>query len=168
LTLPFADAYDRGSPSDEGGGQVEEATPHPWRRTVAHNLRRARELRGLTQAEVVERLAEHGMEISEGSLSNAESGAHDLARARAIDPDELAAFSSALEVPLAFWFLPHESDNSSLVFPSGSAVEVLAAAAEERGHGHAMRRFRDALSDAISMLDAMAIVRTASKEEVDR
>ena len=70
------------------------------------NLRRARELRGWTQAEAAEHLHAFGLSWSTASLSDAERAWTPDGRQREFTASDLVVFSLAYELPLAFWFLP--------------------------------------------------------------
>lgn len=70
------------------------------------NLRKARELRGWTQAEATERLHTFGLPWSTASLSDAERAWTPDGRQREFTASDLVVFSLAYDVPLSFWFLP--------------------------------------------------------------
>lgn len=84
--------------SDE---DIKHLTPN---QIVAINLRRARDLRRMTQAQAVEQLAKHlGEEWSVAVLSAAERSAH-TGRVRQFTADHLFAFSETFDLPVT-WFL---------------------------------------------------------------
>jgi transcriptional regulator with XRE-family HTH domain len=99
---------------------------------VAYNLRRARELRELTQEQAAERLEPLlGQLWSKATFSSAERSAEPERRAREFTADELLAFSAAFDLPLAWFFLPAETDGFQNVRCGGkkelTAGEVLDA-----------------------------------------
>lgn len=61
---------------------------------VRRNVQRARKGRGLTHAQVVERMAENGVSMPRTALSEIENGG------RRVDVDDLTALSAALDVPV--------------------------------------------------------------------
>jgi transcriptional regulator with XRE-family HTH domain len=72
---------------------------------VAYNLRRARELRGLTQEQAAERLEPYlGHRWSKATFSSAETAMP--GRVRQFDADELLAFAAAFDLPLIWFFIP--------------------------------------------------------------
>ncbi len=75
---------------------------------VGYNVARGRRLRGLTQTELGQRLADlTGTPWSRATVSVAEkSWDGDSGRSRHFDADELAAFAIALDLPIAWFFLP--------------------------------------------------------------
>lgn len=94
---------------------------------VSYNLRRARELRGWTQAEAAERLEPYiGSRWSGPTWSIAERGRHEdpddpSARIRHFSADDLVALSAAFDLPLAWWFLPPDDlgDSTSIQHADG-------------------------------------------------
>jgi hypothetical protein len=84
------------------GMETKELTPN---QVVAHNLRRARELRRWTQEQAAEAL-EHfiGSRWSKWSYSVAERAAPE--RIRQFTADDVVAFALAFELPIAWFFLP--------------------------------------------------------------
>jgi transcriptional regulator with XRE-family HTH domain len=71
---------------------------------VGRNLKRAREIRGLTQEQAAEQLEPWlGARWSKANFSRAE------ARGRRFDADQIAAFAAAFELPLTFFWEPPES-----------------------------------------------------------
>ena len=73
---------------------------------VSWNLRRARELRGWTQAQATEQLDRYGLTWSVASLSDAERAWTPEGRTREFTATDLVTFSLAYDLPLAWWFLP--------------------------------------------------------------
>jgi hypothetical protein len=73
---------------------------------VSWNLRKARELRGWTQAKATERLHAFGLSWSTASISDAERAWTPDGRQREFTASDLVAFSLAYDLPLSFWFLP--------------------------------------------------------------
>ena len=88
---------------------------------VAHNMTRARELRGLTQAEVAERLtkftesrwSQATVAQSEGSVSGQ--------RVRQFTANELVALARCFDLPVLYFFLPPEEGPPGLDAPDAPA-----------------------------------------------
>lgn len=81
---------------------------------VAHNFRRARELRGWTQEETAARLEPLvGQRLPQASISAIER-AYEGDRRREFDAHELLAFALAFELPLLWFLLPPEGDRRRL------------------------------------------------------
>jgi transcriptional regulator with XRE-family HTH domain len=73
---------------------------------VAHNLTCARELRGLTQVQVAERLSRFtGSKWSQATVAQAE-GSVSGQRVRQFTANELVALSRTFDLPVLFFFLP--------------------------------------------------------------
>jgi transcriptional regulator with XRE-family HTH domain len=82
---------------------------------VAHNVTRGRELRGLTQAELAERLTRFtGARWSHTAVAQAE-GSVGGQRVRQFTANELVALARALDLPLLFFFLPPDDGAGHLV-----------------------------------------------------
>ncbi len=82
---------------------------------VAHNLTRARELRGLTQTEVAERLSRFsGSNWSQATVAQAE-GSVSGQRIRQFTANELVALARTFDLPLVFFFLPPDDGSGRLV-----------------------------------------------------
>src|SRR3954449_12151477 len=82
---------------------------------VAHNLTRARELRGLTQVEVAERLTRFtGSNWSQATVAQAEGSIAGI-RVRQFTANELVALARAFDLPLLFFFLPPDDGAGRLV-----------------------------------------------------
>lgn len=82
---------------------------------VAHNLTRARELRGLTQVEVAERLTRFtGSNWSQATVAQAE-GSIAGNRVRQFTANELVALARAFDLPLLYFFLPPDDAAGRLV-----------------------------------------------------
>lgn len=82
----------------------------PWSASqlVAHNLTRARQLRGLAQAEVAERLSElTGARWTQVTVAQAE-GSVSAERVRRFTANELVALARTFDLPLLYFFLPPE------------------------------------------------------------
>jgi hypothetical protein len=77
---------------------------------VSWNLRKARELRGWTQAQATEQLDRHGLTWSVASLSDAERAWTPEGRTREFTASDLVVFSLTYNLPLAWWFLPPPTD----------------------------------------------------------
>ena len=82
---------------------------------VAHNLTRARELRGLTQNEVAERLTRFtGSNWSQVTVAQAEASVAGQ-RVRQFTANELVALARTFDVPVLFFFLPPDDGEGRLV-----------------------------------------------------
>ncbi len=81
---------------------------------VAHNLTRARELRGLTQAEIAERLNRFtGSNWSQATVAQAE-GSVGGQRVRQFTANELVALARTFDLPVLFFFLPPDDGEGRL------------------------------------------------------
>lgn len=81
---------------------------------VAHNLNRARELRGLTQAEIAERLSTFtGSNWSPTTVAQAE-GSVGGQRVRQFTANELVALARTFDLPVLFFFLPPDDGEGHL------------------------------------------------------
>ena len=88
---------------------------------VAHNLTRARELRGLTQAEVAERLSRFsGTRWSQVTVAQAE-GSVSGQRVRSFSANELVALARTFDLPVLYFFLPPEDRRGGLEAPDSPA-----------------------------------------------
>jgi transcriptional regulator with XRE-family HTH domain len=82
---------------------IETMTPN---QIVAYNVARARELRGWSQAQTVEKLRDRaGVITSPANLSAAERSVTGNRR-REFDADDLLAFARAFELPVSWFLLP--------------------------------------------------------------
>ncbi|MFF9687297.1 helix-turn-helix domain-containing protein [Streptomyces sp. NPDC014623] len=93
----------------------------PTGRTVAANVKRLREARGLTLRGLSAELKERGRPLSADALNKIENGAQADGRAvRRVDVDDLAALSAAFGVgPLAL-LLPVDTEASTAVHVTGT------------------------------------------------
>jgi len=99
LTAVQTSSLDRRGLSGYGLGM----TPN---QIIAFNLKRARELRGLTQEQAAELLEPHlGVRWSKSSFSAAESSAAEGTRRRVFSADEIQAFADGFNLPPAWFFL---------------------------------------------------------------
>lgn len=81
---------------------------------VAHNLTRARELRGLTQAEIAERLSRFtGANWTQATVAQAE-GSVGGQRVRQFTANELVALARTFDLPVLFFFLPPDDRDGTL------------------------------------------------------
>ncbi len=88
---------------------------------VAHNLTRARELRGLTQAEVAERLSRFsGTRWSQVTVAQAE-GSVSGQRVRSFSANELVALARTFDLPVLYFFLPPTDGGGGLETPGAPA-----------------------------------------------
>jgi hypothetical protein len=82
---------------------METLTPN---QIVAHNLKRARSLHGISQVAAADRLQPFlGAQWSRAVFSAAERSVTGQ-RIRQFSADEITAFAAAFEVPIAFFFVP--------------------------------------------------------------
>ncbi len=81
---------------------------------VADNLTRARELRGLTKAEIAERLSRFtGSNWTQATVAQAE-GSVSGQRVRQFTANELVALARTFDLPVIFFFLPPDDGEGSL------------------------------------------------------
>jgi transcriptional regulator with XRE-family HTH domain len=86
---------------------------------VAHNLTRARQLRGLTQSEIAERLSHYtGTSWSAVTVAQAE-GSVTGQRVRQFTANELVALAQTFDLPVLYFFLPPEDRSGELRTPQG-------------------------------------------------
>ena len=84
---------------------------------VAHNLTRARELRGMTQAEIAERLTRFtGSPWSATTVAQAEGSVSGV-RVRQFTANELAALARTFDLPILYFFLPPEDRSGEFLIP---------------------------------------------------
>lgn len=82
---------------------------------VAHNVTKARELRGLTQTEVAERLSRFtGSSWSQATVAQAE-GSVAGQRVRQFTANEIVALARTFDLPVLFFFLPPDDGVGRLV-----------------------------------------------------
>lgn len=96
-------------------GKAEDDRHWTASQVVAHNLTRARELRGLTQNEVAERLTRFtGSKWSQVTVAQAEAsvGGH---RVRQFTANEMVALARSFDLPVLFFFLPPDDGAGRLV-----------------------------------------------------
>lgn len=106
---------------DRAGAKV---LPRTWtpNQVVAHNLARARTLRGWTQEEAAKALAPYlGTRLSVASFSAIERSIVGT-RVKQFTADELVAMSRAFDVPLGWWFTP--PSDGSLYTPDNKRVGI--------------------------------------------
>jgi transcriptional regulator with XRE-family HTH domain len=88
---------------------------------VAHNLTRARELRGLTQTEVAERLSRFtGANWSQATVAQAE-GSVAGRRIRQFTANELVALARTFDLPVLFFFMPPDDGEGRLMTDDAKA-----------------------------------------------
>jgi transcriptional regulator with XRE-family HTH domain len=84
---------------------------------VAHNLTRARELRGLTQTEVAERLSRFtGAKWSQATVAQAE-GSVGGQRLRQFTANELVALARCFDLPVLYFFMPPDDGPAGFETP---------------------------------------------------
>jgi transcriptional regulator with XRE-family HTH domain len=95
--------------------KVKALLPRSWspNQVVAHNLTRARLLRGWTQEDAAAALAPYlGSKLSVPSFSAIERSIAGT-RVKQFSADELVALSRAFDLPLGWWFTPPAEGNLS-------------------------------------------------------
>ncbi|MEA2704363.1 MAG: hypothetical protein QOD63_2308, partial [Actinomycetota bacterium] len=112
----------RGSSAGGDGGWTAS-------QVVAHNLTQARELRGMTQTEVAERLTQFtGTPWTATTVAQAE-GSVTGNRVRQFTANELVALARSFDLPVLYFFLPPEDKTGALRTPDvagpGSPWEYL-------------------------------------------
>jgi transcriptional regulator with XRE-family HTH domain len=109
--------------SGTAGGEVLK-----WpNRLIGMNLRRARYLRGLNQAEAAELLEPYlGVRWSSSTFSLAETSLSGR-RVRDFSADEVAAFSKAFRLPVVFFYLPVSADEADGRVPTVEDLDVALA-----------------------------------------
>lgn len=81
---------------------------------VAANLRAIRLERGLTQAQVADRLGElTGRRLPQASISQMESGGFPSGRRRRFDAHDLVLLGKVFDVPVVYFFLPQPDANDA-------------------------------------------------------
>jgi transcriptional regulator with XRE-family HTH domain len=87
-------------------GRKPESRRWTASQVVAHNLTWARELRGLTQAEIADRLSQFtGSNWTQATVAQAE-GSVGGQRVRQFSANELVALARTFDLPVLFFFLP--------------------------------------------------------------
>lgn len=145
---------------------------------VAHNLKRAREHRALTQPEAAARLAEWiGTEWSAVSWSAAERSVTGK-RVRQFSADEVAAFALAFDVPVSWFFVPPDEcegidlggeravpldEYSDVVAPEDDDRDVVTVTLTrhllaELGHLATHRQAAEGLAELLKKLETVANV----------
>jgi transcriptional regulator with XRE-family HTH domain len=86
---------------------------------VAHNVVRARELRGWTQEQAAEALAPYlGAKLSPASFSALERSAVSVSRIKQFSADDLLALSRGFDLPIGYFFTPPPpGDDAGLYAP---------------------------------------------------
>jgi transcriptional regulator with XRE-family HTH domain len=101
----------------------KRAAPSTWTasQVVAHNLTRARELRGLTQAEVAIRLARFtGNPWSQATVAQAE-GSVGGQRIRQFTANELVALARTFDLPVLYFLLPPSGEDARVTFETSDS-----------------------------------------------
>lgn len=94
----------------EATEKLQKLLPRTWtpNQVVAHNITRARLLRGWTQEQAADELAPYlGARLSPASFSAIERSIAGT-RVKQFSADDLVALSRAFRVPLGWWFTPPE------------------------------------------------------------
>ena len=98
--------------------------PKAWTasQVVAHNLTRARELRGITQTEVAERLTTFTRtRWSQATVAQAE-GSVSGQRIRQFTANELVALARTFDLPVLYFFLPPDDGPAGFATPDARAA----------------------------------------------
>ncbi len=85
---------------------------------VAHNIKSARERRGLSQQQLAARLGKLGRPMQASAVAKVESGD------RRVDVDDLTAFAVALNVPVARLLLPDVKEDDEVYVVPAYAVPM--------------------------------------------
>ena len=116
--------------------------PPAWtpNQIVAHNIAKARQLRGWTQDQAAEACAPYlGARLSPASWSALERSV-DGGRIREITADELVAFARAFDLPIGFFLTPPSAwDNHVVATPDAGRGRARADRAVRRRHRHRRR-----------------------------
>jgi len=99
--------------------RTKKPDPRTWTaaQVVAHNMTRARELRGLSQSEVAERLSTFsGSPWSQVTVAQAE-GSVSGNRVRQFTANELVALARCFDLPVLYFFLPPTDGADGLAAP---------------------------------------------------
>ncbi len=95
----------------------EPVTQWSASQVVAHNLTRARRLRGVSQAEVAERLARFtGAKWTQVTVSQAERSVSGQ-RVRNFSANELVALARTFDLPMLYFFMPPDDGQHGLAAP---------------------------------------------------
>jgi transcriptional regulator with XRE-family HTH domain len=129
---------------------------------VAHNLRAARELRGLTQEQAAEQLEPFlGERWSVAVFSAAERSVAGK-RIREFDADTIHAFARAFELPVGYFFLPPDANTAVGLDDAGRDA---AGALEQIGLASLVPRERiDELSLELPANERKQILRLLAKD----
>ncbi len=99
----------------------EPCTEWTASRVVAHNMTRARMLRGLPQAEIAERLARYtGARWSQATVAQAEGSVRST-RTRQFTANELVALARTFDLPMLYFFMPPEDGRLGFAAPDSPA-----------------------------------------------
>ena len=116
---------------------MPQLTPN---QVVAHNLRRARQVRGWTQEHAADRLAPFlGERWSHVVFSAAERSTAGK-RIRQFDADQLLAIAAAFELPLSFFFAPPRDVEAIAVAGASETLSPEDVVALSAGPDEARRR----------------------------
>ena len=137
---------------------------------VARNLKRARELRGLTQEQAGELLEPYlGDRWTKSQFSHAERSAEPgMRRRKVFSADEIAAFAAGFKLPAAFFLLVGEPDDqvARAVAEEASASFDQIMAPVVRPAVDELRRRVDALEELLDFQRA-AFIAGAQKAQAD-
>jgi len=141
--------------------KISKVLPRTWspNQVVAHNLTRARLLRGWTQDQASEALAPYlGSRLSLASFSAIERSIAGT-RVKQFTADELVALSRAFDLPLGWWFTPpaegamHSPDHPRTGVDFDTLVDVVL------GNPDTMPAWTDALEQWAAQRAATTTVR---------
>lgn len=101
-------------------------------RVVAHNLRRARLLRGMTQEQAAAALEPYlGVRWKKQTISMAEKATRQ--RPRRFDAAEIAAFAQVFDLPIAWFFMPPRVPRTRKDYEIGWPIRQMEIAWNMRG-----------------------------------
>lgn len=108
---------------DSGG---EEPSSLDLNAVVSYNVRAIRLLRGLTQDQVADRLAEFtGHRLPQASISQMERSFVDRRRRRLFDAHDLYLLAKVFDVPIVYFFLPPPSCLERPIITTGEPVAAI-------------------------------------------
>lgn len=108
---------------DSGG---EEPSALDLNAIVSYNVRAIRLLRGLTQDQVADRLAEFtGHRLPQASISQMERSFVDRRRRRLFDAHDLYLLAKVFDVPIVYFFLPPPTCLERPIITTGEPVAAI-------------------------------------------
>lgn len=108
------------------GSGDEEPSALDLNAVVSYNVRAIRLLRGLTQDQVADRLAEFtGHRLPQASISQMERSFVDRRRRRLFDAHDLYLLAKVFDVPIVYFFLPPPSCLARRIITTGEPVAAI-------------------------------------------